>query len=128
MSRNKLRINKDIPTKDQGRRTAINQLNGLSTWEKRSHEAKNDQHPQRTEQIWDPARKIIFRLAREQRQSNEDSQRDDQSLQDNPTLVEGRDHADTVCFECRETREEEHVSRVGLALPKRQEHESNGAE
>lgn len=128
MSRDQLGVDQNIPTEDQRRSTSINQINCLATREERSHETKDDQHPQRAEQVWHPAREVILRLARKQRQRNEDSQCDDQSLKHNPAFVEGRDHTDTVCLERREAREKEHVGWVGLALPERQEHEANGAE
>lgn len=73
-------------------------------------------------------RKIIFGLAREQSQSDEDSQRDDEGLHDDTRVVEGGHDADGVGFEGSKAGQEQEVCRVGFTFPVRQEHKSDCAD
>lgn len=64
----------------------------------------------------------------EQGQEDEDATSQKDGVENDRGLVERDDDGDGVCLEKGETREEEKVCRVGLALPIGEKHESDGAE
>ena len=128
VSQNQLRVDQNVAAEDESRDHAVHELDGLASGEERSHEAEDDKHPERAEEIRHPAREVVLRLAGEQRQCDEDAEREDEGLDHDSRLVEGRDDADGVGFEDGEAGQEEQVRRVGLALPEGEEHEGDGAE
>ena len=123
-----LRIHEDIAAEDERRDDTIDELDRLAAGEEGRHEAEDDEHPQRAEKIRHPGRKVVLGLAREEREREEDPQREDQGLDDNPTIVEGGDDADAVGLEGGEAAQKKQVGGVGLALPEGEEHEGDGAE
>lgn len=80
MSDDELRINQNVPTENQSGHDSVAELNAGRLGEEGSHESKQDEDPKRTKQVWHPACEVIFRLARKEREEDEDSQREDQSL------------------------------------------------
>lgn len=128
VAHDELGIHKNVAGEDERRDAAVDELHGAAHGEEGGHEPEDDEQPQRAEQVGDPVRKVIFGLAREQRQRDEDAQRDDERLDDDPRVVERRDDADRVGLQRREPGQEEQVRRIALALPVRQEHEPDRAE
>lgn len=96
--------------------------------EERSHETEDDEHPQRAEEVWHPAREVVLALAGEQCERNEDAECEDERLDDYPAVVEAGDDTDAVCFQTREAGQENEVCWVRLALPERQKHEADRSE
>lgn len=88
MSHDQLRIDEDVAAKDEGGDTAVDEFGGGVSWEKGGHETEDDDQPQRTEQVWDPAREVVLGLAREQGQGDEYGHGDDERLEDDPAFVE----------------------------------------
>lgn len=128
VAHDELGVDEDVAGEDERRDAAVHELQRAARGEEGGHEPEDDEEPQRAEQVGDPVREVVLGLAREQRQRDEDAQRDDQRLHDDPRVVERRDHADRVRLQRREPRQEEQVRRVALALPVRQEHEPDRAE
>lgn len=128
MSHDQLRIHKDVAAENQGRDSTVDQLDRAVCREEGSHEPKQNESPQSSKQIWHPACEVVFCLTGEDGQGDEDSKGQDESLNDNTRIVEGCDHADRVCLECRENTQEEQIGRIALALPVGEEHEADGAE
>ena len=128
MLHHQLRIHKDICAEDEGSDNTIDELDRLPTREEGRHEAEDDEHPERAEEIRHPAGEIVLCLAREERKREEDAEGEDEGLDNDAGVVEGGDDADAVGFEGGEAAEEEQVGRVGLALPEGEEHEGDGAE
>lgn len=96
--------------------------------EESGHEAENNEHPQRAEEIGHPAREVVFGLAREQGKGDEDAERENECFDHNPRFVEGCDDADRVGFQNGEPAQEQEVGGIAFPLPKGQEHEADGAE
>ena len=65
-------------------------------------------------------------MAGEEGKGYEDACREEDSLEDDLRLVEGDNDRDGVGFEARESRKEDEVCWVRLALPVGQEHETDG--
>lgn len=127
MANNQLRVDEDISGEDQGTHTTIDQLDGGATREKRSHEAKQHEKPQRPEEIRHPVREVILGLARKERQRDEETQCEHEGLHDDARVVERSHHADGVCFHDSESGEEEEVRRVRFALPVGDQHRAQGS-
>lgn len=117
MPHDQLSINQNITREDQRRNSAIDQIHRLSTWEESSHESEEDQAPQRPEKVWHPGCKVVFGLAGEERESDEDSGCEDHGLKDDTGVEEGGYDGDGVGFEAGEAGEEDEVHGVGFALP-----------
>ncbi|KAJ8132238.1 hypothetical protein O1611_g1383 [Lasiodiplodia mahajangana] len=128
LAQDELSIDQDVPREDKGSETTINQLAGATVGEEGSHEAEDDQAPERAKQIRHPRREVILGLACEQSEEYEDTTGENYGVQHDLCLVERDDDRDGICFKQGKTGEEEKVCRVGLALPVRQAHEADGAE
>jgi hypothetical protein len=122
VAHDELRVHKNVSRKHQRRDAAVDEFERAVHREESGHEPENDQQPQRAEQVWHPVRKIIFGLACEERQGDEDPQRDDECLHDDPGIVERGDDADRVGFESGEGGKKEQIRWVAFALPVCQEH------
>lgn len=99
VSHDELGVHQDIATEDEGRHHTIDQLHRAAMRKERSHEAEDDEHPQRAEKIGHPAREVVFGLASEEGQGDEDAEREDERLDHNSRFIEGCDDADGVGFE-----------------------------
>lgn len=107
MAHDELRVDKHITREYKCSNTTIDELHAAIVREESSHEPENNEQPQPTKKVRHPVRKIIFGLAREQSQSDEDSQRDDEGLHDDTRVVEGGHDADGVGFEGSKARQEQ---------------------
>lgn len=123
----KLRVHEDISAKYQSRQSPIYQLDCATWGEKRSHEAEENEEPECPEQVWHPVGKVIFGLASEEGQGDEDPESQYEGLDDDARAVEGRYDADRVGFEGGKGREEEEVCRVTLPFPVCEKHEYDSA-
>lgn len=128
VAHNQLRINEDIRREHQRTKHTVDKLEGAVERQENGHEAKEDHEPQRAEQVRHPVGEVVLGLAGEEGQGDEDAECQHEGLHDDPRVVEGCHHADGVCFEERESGEEEEVGGVGLALPVGCEHEAQRAE
>ena len=102
-----LSIHQDVPTEDECRHNTVDQLDRAAVREERRHEPEDDEHPERAEEIGHPACEVVFGLAGEQGQGDEDTKRENKCFDHNPGFVEGRDDADGVGFEHSEAGQEE---------------------
>lgn len=98
MTHNQLRINENIRGENQRAQHTINKLERAVKRKEDSYQTEEDHEPQRTEQVRHPIREVVFGLAGEESQGDEDAQREDQGLHDDPCVVEGCHHADGVRF------------------------------
>lgn len=127
VAHDQLSVNQDISAEDQRRNDSVSELNHGVLGEESCHETEDDEHPETTEEVWHPAGEVILALAGKQRESDEDGGGEDESLQDDPALVERGDDTDRVCFQRSETAQEEEVGGVRLALPEGKEHKPDRA-
>jgi len=104
VAHDELRVDEDIAREDQRRDDPVHQLHRAVNREERGHEPEQDEHPQPAEQVGDPAREVVARLAREDGQRDEDAQREDERLDDDAGVVERGHHADAVGLHGREGR------------------------
>lgn len=123
-----LGIHEDIPAEDQRSQTSIDQLTRAAVWEEHGHEAEQHEAPQAAKEVGHPAGEVIFCLAGERCEEDEDAAGKQHGVEDDGGLIEGDDDGDGVGLEKSETGEEEQVSRVRMALPVGENHESDGAE
>lgn len=128
MAHNELSIHQDISTEDERRHGPVDKLGSAIVGKESCHESKKDEYPQASEQVGHPIREVVFRLASEQSQSDEDASRQYESQKDNLRVVEGHNDGYGVGFQKRKAAQEKEVCRVGFAFPEGQEHESDGAE
>lgn len=128
MAHDQLGVDEDVAAENQGCDAAVDELDGAAAGEEGGHEAEDDQHPQRAEEVGHPGCEVVFCLAGEEGQGDEDAEGEQQGLHDDAGVVEGGDDADGVGFERGEAGQEGEVGRVGFALPVGQEHEADGAE
>lgn len=117
MTHDKLGINKNIGTEDEGRNSAVNQLSRRIVGKEHGYETEQDEGPERAKEVGHPRGEIILGLACEQSQEDEDAGREDDGVENNRRLVEGDDDGNRVGFGEGEEREEEQVSWVRLAFP-----------
>ena len=94
VAHDQLGVDQDIGAEQESADTAVDEFHGAIVGKEGGHEAKDDQDPEQAKHIRHPAGEVIFRLARKQRQSDKDAQRQDQRLQHDPRLVETRNHTD----------------------------------
>jgi hypothetical protein len=143
---NKLRVHENVSREDQRSDDAVSKLHAARLREESGHETKQNQHPERTEQVRHPASEVVLGLARKECKGNEDTECEDQRLQDDAGLEHAGDHRDAVSLESSEGREECEIHRlyllsvflrarrdrrcthVALALPVSEQHESDCAE
>lgn len=128
LAHNQLGVDEDIATEYESRDASINQLRGGAVREKHHHEAHQNQRPESTEKVGHPACEVIFGLAGKDGQEYENASSYNDGVEDDFGVIEGDDHADGVGFEEGESREEEEIGRVGVALPVGQEQEDHCAE
>lgn len=128
MAHDELSINQDVCAEDEGSRASVDELAGGAVGEEGGHEAKDDEAPERAEEVRHPRGEVILGLAGKGRQEDEDAGRQDDGVEDDGGLVEGDDDGDGVGFGEGEEREEEQVCRIRLALPVRQAHEDHGSD
>lgn len=107
VSHDELCVDQDVATEDECTNNAVSQLNGAGVREEGCHEAEDDDNPEGTGKIGDPAGKVVLGLAGEEGECDKDTKREDQSLKHNLALEEGCDDTDRVCFHCGETSKEE---------------------
>lgn len=77
MPHNELGVHQNVAAKDQSCNDAIAELDAAAAWEEGSHEAEKDQDPQRSKQVGHPAGKVIFALAGENGEEDEDAKSED---------------------------------------------------
>lgn len=123
-----LRVDKNVPTENQCRQPAVNQLAGAAIGEEGSHESKQYESPQPAEQVGHPASEIVLGLASKGGEEDKDARGEEDSVEDDRGLVEGDDDGDGVGFKESEARQEEEVGRIGVAFPVGEEHHADGAE
>lgn len=128
VAHNELGVNENVTTEDQSGQSAVDQLAGAAVGEEHGHEAKQEQTPESAEEVGHPAGEVIFGLAGEGCQEDEDARGKQHGVEDDGGVVDGDDDGDGICFEKGETGEEEKICRIGVALPVGQEHEADGAE
>jgi hypothetical protein len=75
-------VNKNVSREDQSSHDAVSEFHAAGLGEESGHEAKQDQHPERTEQVRHPAGEVVLGLAGEQREGDEDAESEDERLQD----------------------------------------------
>lgn len=121
-----LRIDQHVSGEDKRRHSPVHELHGRVHGKESGHEPEQDQHPEPTEQVGDPAREVVAGLAGEDGQGDKDAERDDEGFDDDAGVVEGGHDADGVGFHGGEAGQEEEVGRVGFALPEGEEHEGDG--
>lgn len=127
VSHNKLSIHEDVAGEDQGAQHTVDELGGATKWHEHGHESEEDHEPQRAKEVGHPAGKVILGLAREERESDKDTQCQDKCLHNNSRFIERGHHTDGIRFHQGEAREEQQVCWVGLAFPVGREHEAQGA-
>lgn len=125
LAEDELGVDEDITGEDEGREAAVDQLARTGARQEHHHEAEEHEPPERAEQVRHPRREVVLGLAREEGQENEDAAGEDGCVQHDLCLVERDDDADGVGFEESKSGEEEQVCWVRLALPVRQEHETD---
>lgn len=77
-----LSVNQDVATKYECGNASICQLDRAIVRKEGGHESKQNERPEASEQIWHPGGEIILRLTGEERQSDKDPKRQQQSFQD----------------------------------------------
>lgn len=128
VAQHELCVNQDIRAEDERADAAVDQLAGAGVGEEHVHEAEENESPERAEEVWHPRGKVVFRLAGEQGQEDEDACRQDHGVEHYVGLVEGHYDADGIGFGQGEGGEEEEVGWVGVSLPICEEHEAECAE
>ena len=128
MAHNELGIHQDISTEDERCHGSVDKLGSAVVGKEGCHKSKQDEYPQASEQVGHPIREVVFCLASEQSQSNEDASREYECQKDNLRVVEGHNDGYGVGFQKRKATQEKEVCRVGFAFPEGQEHEPDGAE
>lgn len=123
-----LRVHQDVRAENQCGEATVDQLSGGAIGKEHGHEAEQEQGPKGAEEIGHPGSEVVLGLAGEGREEDEDAGGENDGVENDGGLVEGYDDGDAVCLEQGEAGEEQKVRRVGLALPKGEEHESDGAE
>ena len=88
VAHHKLSINQDIGREEQGNDARVCKLHSAVVWEECRHEAKQNHRPKCTEEIWHPIREVILGLAGKECETDEESSRKKDSLQDNTRFVE----------------------------------------
>ena len=117
VSHDQLGVHQNISAEDQRTHNSIPELQSRSLREEHCHESKEDEHPERAKEVWHPASKVILGLAREQCQSQEDSEREYEGLHYDLAVVEGGYDADAVGFERGEASQEYQIGWVRFAFP-----------
>lgn len=128
MAHDQLSINQDVCAEDKGSSASVDKLAGGAVGKEGGHESKDDEAPERAEEVRHPRGEVILGLAGERRQEDEDSGSQDNGVEDDGGLIEGDNDGDGVGFGEGEEREEEQVCRIGLALPVGQAHEDHGSD
>lgn len=128
LAQDHLGVDEDVGAKDEGRGAAVEQLAGGAVGEEHGHEAEEEQAPEGAKQVRHPGGKVVFRLAGEEGQGEEDAAGEDDGVEDNGGAVKGDDDGDGVGLGEGEEREEEEVGGVGLALPVGEAEEDHGAD
>lgn len=123
-----LGVDEDVGAEEKSSDTSIDKFAGRAVGEKHVHEAEHDESPQGTEQIRHPRSKVILGLAGEESQEDKDGSGQDDSVENNGSIIEGNNNGDGVGFGEGKEREEEQVGGIRLALPVRETHEDHGAE
>lgn len=98
MAHNQLSINENISREDQRRQPTVDQLRGAIVREERRHEPEENQEPKAPEEIGHPVGEVVFGLAGEQGERDEDAEGEDERLDDDAGVIEGGHHADGVGF------------------------------
>lgn len=75
MAQDQLGIDQDVPAEDQSSQSTVDQLAGAAVGEEHGHKTEQQQAPQGAEQVRHPTGEVIFRLAGEGRQEDEDTGR-----------------------------------------------------
>lgn len=76
VSHDQLRVDENIAAEDQRRTCAVDEFHGRVVREERSHESEDDQDPQSAKKIGHPARKVVFALAGEEGEEDENREGD----------------------------------------------------
>lgn len=122
------RLRRDVlTTEDDGTSNAVPKLESRGVRQEGGHEAKDDQDPKSTKEIWRPGGEVIFALAGKQRQEDEYRSSEDECLQHDPAAVEARYHTDRVCLQSSKASQEDQVRGIALPFPEGKEHEADGA-
>ena len=128
VAHDQLRVHQDVAGEDQGGDHSVAELHGRRLGEEGRHEAEQNQHPQRSEEVRHPARKVVLGLARKQAQRHEDAQCEYDRLQHNVAIREGDDDRDRVGLHGSEPGEEQEVGGIRFALPEGEAQEDKGAD
>lgn len=111
-----LGIDEDVAREDQSSHNAVSKLHAAGLGEESSHEAEQDQHPERTKQVRHPAGEVVLGLTGKERQGDEDAEREDERLQDDSRLVHAGNHRNAVGLKCGEGGEEGEVHGLCILL------------
>jgi len=96
---NELRIHQNVPGEDQRTHDAVAELEAGRVREEGRHEAEKDDDPQGAEEVGLPGCEVVFRLAGEEGEDEEDAEGEDQGFDDDAGVVELGIHL--VSFESR---------------------------
>jgi len=88
LSHNHLRIHQDVGREYQGRDARVHQFHRAVAREEHGHESEQDQRPQAHEQIRHPGGEIIFRLAGDEGEADEEPRGQEDGFEDDGRLVE----------------------------------------
>lgn len=80
VSHDELSINQNVAAEDEGADNAVAQLDSACVGEEGCHESENNNDPESSCEIRNPAGKVIFGLAGEQREGDKDSESKDKRL------------------------------------------------
>jgi len=111
-----LGINENVSREDQSSNNAVSELHAARLGEESSHEAEEDKHPKRTEQVRHPAGEVVLRLTGKQSQGNKDTEREDERLKNDSRLVHAGDHRYAVGLKCGEGGKEGEVHGLCILL------------
>jgi hypothetical protein len=88
----KLRVDENVSREDQSSHDPVSQFDTAGLGEESGHEAEQDQHPERTEQVRHPAGEVVLGLAGEECEGDEDAEGEDERLQDDSRFEHAGDH------------------------------------
>ena len=75
VAHNKLGVDQDISTEDERCHGSVDKLSSAIVGKEGCHKSKKDEYPETSEQVGHPIREVVFCLASEQSQSDEDASR-----------------------------------------------------
>ena len=98
LSHNHLRVHQNVARENQRRDPGIYQFHSAVAREEHGHESKQNQCPEAHKEIWHPGGEVIFGLASDEGETDEESSGEQNGFEDDGGFVEGDYHGDGIGF------------------------------